>query len=196
MKYTPSGQAVTDFSVACNRKWTQNGSTEMKETIWYNCTAWGTMAENVNKFFVKGQLILIEGRLKPDASGSPRIWTGADGTPHASYEITIDHWEFIGSKNDSAHQNATPDTAAIDNSTDPFAAPDEDVTDPAAASAAAAAPFTAHNAKINAPAPVQTPVPAQKGFTVPATAATQTPVQPVQPTINRPAAPKAPKAFS
>ncbi len=39
MRYTPSGTAVTDFSVATNRKWTNKDGTPGEETVWFRCSA-------------------------------------------------------------------------------------------------------------------------------------------------------------
>ena len=41
MRYTPSGQAVTNFSVATNRKYTNSDGQSVEETIWFRISAWG-----------------------------------------------------------------------------------------------------------------------------------------------------------
>lgn len=88
MRYTPSGQAVTSFSVAVSRTYEQNSET-MKETTWYRITTWGKLAEQVNPILRKGMQVLVIGRLVPDKdTGGPRIWTKQDGTAGASFEIT------------------------------------------------------------------------------------------------------------
>ena len=89
MRYTPSGQAVTSFSVASNRKYTTSNGEQVTETIWFRVSAWGKQAEVCNQFLKKGSRVLIEGRLTPDkATGSPRIWQKQDGSSGASYEVT------------------------------------------------------------------------------------------------------------
>lgn len=47
MRYTPAGQAVTSFSVACSRTYSKNGET-CRETTWFRCEAWGKLAEVAN----------------------------------------------------------------------------------------------------------------------------------------------------
>lgn len=99
MRYTPSGTAVTDFSVATNRKWTNKDGTPGEETVWFRCSAWGKTAETVNQYLTKGRQVYVEGRLNPDsASGGPRVFTRGDGTPGAQYEVTIERIQFLGGR--------------------------------------------------------------------------------------------------
>ena len=99
MRYTPSGQAVTSFSVATNRQYTNNNGETIKETIWFRVSAWGKQAEICNQYLKKGSKVLVEGRLTPDKeTGGPRIWNGQDGTARASYEITAQTVRFLTSR--------------------------------------------------------------------------------------------------
>src|SRR4030043_2343388 len=66
MRYTPSGQAVTNFSVATNRQYTGSDGTQVKETIWFRESAGGRTAETCNQYLKKGSKVLVEGRLTPD----------------------------------------------------------------------------------------------------------------------------------
>jgi len=96
MRYTPSGQAVTSFSVATNRQYTNNSGETVKETVWFRVSAWGKQAEICNQYLKKGSKVLVEGRLNPDMStGGPRIWTGQDGQPRASFEVTPQTVRFL-----------------------------------------------------------------------------------------------------
>jgi len=54
MRYTPSGQAVTSFSVASNRRYTSSNGEQVNETIWFRVSAWGKQAEICNQFLKKG----------------------------------------------------------------------------------------------------------------------------------------------
>ncbi len=98
MRYTPSGQPVTSFSVASNRSYTDNSGQKVDETIWFRVTAWGKQAEICNQYLRKGSKVLVEGRLTPDKNGGPRIWTKQDGTPGASFEVTASTVRFLSSK--------------------------------------------------------------------------------------------------
>mgnify|MGYP000903228323 CR=1 FL=1 len=99
MRYTPGGQAVTNFSVATNRQYQGTDGNMVKETIWFRISVWGKQAESCNTYLHKGSKVLIEGRLQPDpATGGPRIWNRQDGTPNASYEVTASTVRFLSSR--------------------------------------------------------------------------------------------------
>ena len=73
MRYTPSGKAVTSFSVASNRSYTDTNGQKTDETIWFRVSVWGKAAETTNQYLRKGSKVLVEGRLIPDLStGGPR----------------------------------------------------------------------------------------------------------------------------
>ena len=102
MRYTPSGQAVTSFSVATNRQYTNNNGETVKETIWFRISVWGKMAETCNQYLKKGSKVLVEGRLTADAAtGGPRIWNGQDGQPRASFEVSASTVRFLSSRSES-----------------------------------------------------------------------------------------------
>jgi single-strand DNA-binding protein len=99
MRYTPSGQAVTNFSIATNRQYTGSNGESIKETIWFRVSAWGKQAEVCNQYLKKGSKVLVEGRLMPDpATGGPRIWNKQDGTPSASFEVTASTIRFLSAR--------------------------------------------------------------------------------------------------
>jgi single-strand DNA-binding protein len=109
MRYTPTGQAVTSFSVATSRKYTSNEQ-QVTETIWMRVSVWGKAAEACNNYLDKGALVLVEGRLTPDkASGGPKIFQKQDGTSSASYEMTALEVKFLSGKGEGAvHQAEAP----------------------------------------------------------------------------------------
>jgi single-strand DNA-binding protein len=108
MRYTPSGQAVTSFSVATSRQYTTGNGEQVKETIWFRISAWGKQAEVCNQYLKKGSKVLVEGRLTPDKStGGPRIWTKQDGTSGASFEVTASTVRFLSSRSEAAEGHVT-----------------------------------------------------------------------------------------
>ncbi|MEA3349730.1 MAG: single-stranded DNA-binding protein [Chloroflexota bacterium] len=117
MRYTPSGQAVTNFSVASNRRYSTSDGQKVDETTWFRISAWRRLAEVCNQYLKKGRLVLIEGRLNPDKqTGGPRIWTGNDGQPRASFEITARTVKFLSSQagGDDYQSNQPPQQEAED----------------------------------------------------------------------------------
>ncbi len=99
MRYTPSGQAVTNLNVATNRQYTSNSGERVKETTWFRVSVWGKQAESCNQYLSKGSKVLVEGRMNQDpATGGPRVWTGNDGSPRASFEMTAQTVRFLSSR--------------------------------------------------------------------------------------------------
>lgn len=109
MRYTPSGQALTSFSVATNRQYTTSGGETVKETVWFRVTTWGKLAEVCNQYVKKSMTVLVEGGLTPDkATGGPRVYEKKDGTWAASFEVNAQTVRFLSHKenNEQAHQPA------------------------------------------------------------------------------------------
>jgi single-strand DNA-binding protein len=106
MRYTPSGQPVTNFSVATSRKWAGSDGQQHDETVWWRVTVWGKQAETCNQYLSKGRLVLIEGRVGGDRlpqGGNaeqivPHIWQGQDGQPRAQFQITAQTVRFLGGR--------------------------------------------------------------------------------------------------
>ncbi len=112
MRYTADGSPVTNFSMATDRKWTGRDGEKREETTWWRISVWGKQAETVNEYLSKGRAVLVEGRIAADPqTGGPRIWTGQDGQPRASFEVRALSVRFIGGRGDTA---ATPGAPAGD----------------------------------------------------------------------------------
>lgn len=102
MRYMPDGTAVTNFSLATNRRW-NNPSTGQpgEETTWFRVSVWGRQAETANQYLSKGRRVLVEGRLQPDPqTGGPRIFTRQDGTPGSSFELRAFTLQFLGGRDE------------------------------------------------------------------------------------------------
>jgi len=94
LRRTQSGLAVTSFSVAVDRDFkSQSGE---RETDFIDVVAWRQTAEFVSKFFAKGRMAVVEGRLQM------RDWTDRDGNKRRSAEIVADNVYFGDSKRDGA----------------------------------------------------------------------------------------------
>lgn len=91
LRYTQTNNtAVTNFTVAVNRDFTKQG--EERQADFINCVAYGKTAEFVNKYFKKGQEILVIGRLQN------RNWDDQNGQKHYVTEVIVENVEFCGSK--------------------------------------------------------------------------------------------------
>lgn len=129
MRYMPDGTAVTNFSMATSRRWTDGGTGEPREeTTWFRVSVWRKQAETVNQYLSKGSKVLVEGRLRPDTSGGPRTFTRHDGTVGASFEITADTVRFLSTREEDgsyaaggdAGEQAAPAAAAAEEDDIPF----------------------------------------------------------------------------
>ena len=109
LKSTSSGISVTQFTLAVNRQYTnQDGS---RSTDFISCVAWRKTAETINKFFKKGSLIGIDGRLQS------RSYDDKNGYKVYVTEVVVDNFSFLTSKNDKQQGAQTAQ--------DPFAGGDE-----------------------------------------------------------------------
>jgi single-strand DNA-binding protein len=73
MRYTPSGQPVTSFSVGATRTWEDSQGERRLDTEWFNVVAWGGLAELCKRHLNKGQEVYVEGRLQT------RCWQDQQG---------------------------------------------------------------------------------------------------------------------
>ncbi len=88
MRYTPNGAALTEFSVATNRRYTSGGE-RREETEWFNVTAFGRLGEIVSQYVTKGSKVYVEGRFRS------RSWEGQDGMTRHRNEITANEVVFL-----------------------------------------------------------------------------------------------------
>jgi single-strand DNA-binding protein len=94
LRRTQSGTAVTSFSLAVDRDFkSQSGE---KETDFIDVVAWRSTAEFVAKYFTKGRMAVVEGRLQI------REWKDKDGNNRRSAEVVADNIYFGDSKRDGA----------------------------------------------------------------------------------------------
>ena len=97
LRRTGSGTAVTAFSMACDRDFkSQSGD---KETDFIEVVAWKNTAEFVSKYFSKGRMAVVEGRLQI------RDWTDKDGGKRRSAEVVADNVYFADSKRSESNDN-------------------------------------------------------------------------------------------
>jgi single-strand DNA-binding protein len=107
---------VTTFTVATSNRISKERTPECPDgwkesfngkswelTTWWRVTAWRQLAETCNTFLAKGRTVYVEGEVKGSAvngSQNPRVWTGSDGVPRASFEMTARTVKFLGGRGD------------------------------------------------------------------------------------------------
>lgn len=94
LRRTQSGTAVTSFSLAVERDF--KGQDGEKVTDFFDVTAWRNTAEFVNRYFTKGRMMVVDGRLQS------RKWEDRDGNRRTSIEIVADSCYFGDSKKESS----------------------------------------------------------------------------------------------
>ncbi len=102
MRYTPKGQGVTSFSIASSRKYTTSAGEQREETEWFNCSAFGRLAETCNQYLTKGKQVYVEGRL------SSRTYQTQSGETRHSNDINVNEIQFLGQRGDSNGQEPAP----------------------------------------------------------------------------------------
>tara|TARA_R110000851_G_scaffold213973_1_gene366591 strand:- start:24 stop:449 length:426 start_codon:yes stop_codon:yes gene_type:complete len=95
LKFLPSGSAIANFSIAINQDYKKQDGTKVEKTSWFDITAFGKTAENVNQFFHKGSMIGISGELEQ------QTWTAQDGTNKSKVIIKLQSFTFIDKKQDN-----------------------------------------------------------------------------------------------
>jgi single-strand DNA-binding protein len=94
-KYTQSGIAVCDFSVAVTRRFGgRDGAEKQEKTTWYRVTAWRNLAEVANSYVRKGTQIMVVGQVEVSA------YLDKNNQPAASLELTADNFQLLGSRVD------------------------------------------------------------------------------------------------
>lgn len=89
LRYLPSGQAVTTFTLAVNRSFTANTGERKAETSFIRIVVWARRAEVCNEFLRKGSPVFVEGRLQS------RSWEAQDGTKRSSIEVVANDVQFL-----------------------------------------------------------------------------------------------------
>ena len=98
MRYTPSGQAVTNFSLASSRNYLGKDGQRVQETTWFRITVWGKQAESCNNYLQKGRKVLVEGRLNPMKTAVLVSGPARMVPPAASFEVTANTVRFLDSR--------------------------------------------------------------------------------------------------
>ena len=111
MKALPSGDNVTNFSVATNRVYNDRDGKRQEEVEYHNIVVFGKQADNVAKYLTKGSGAYIEGRLQT------RSWD-KDGVKMYRTEVVADRVQF-GSKGEVFNKESEPKTPTVDTATPP-----------------------------------------------------------------------------
>lgn len=103
---TPSGQTVTNFSVATNRMWTDGQGQKQKKAEFHNIVAWGKLGEICAQYLQKGKLVFIEGRVET------RSWDAPDGTKKYKTEVIAETMQ-MGPRTSGGESTGRPSNSPV-----------------------------------------------------------------------------------
>lgn len=89
LRYTASGQAVAQFSLATNNRYTNAAGEKKDDVCWHRVVVWGKLADVAAKYLVKGSRLYTEGRLQY------RKWQDKDGLDRVTAEVIADELIFL-----------------------------------------------------------------------------------------------------
>jgi single-strand DNA-binding protein len=100
LKYTPSGSAVANFSIATSDNWVDKSGQKQEKTEWHRIVVWGKLAELCNQYLSKGRQVFVEGKLQT------RSWDDNNGNKRYTTEINANTVQFIGGREQGADNSA------------------------------------------------------------------------------------------
>ena len=95
-RFTPSGTAVTNLSVATNESWKDQNGESQDRTEWHRIVMYGKMAETASEYMKKGQMVYIEGRLQTNE------WEDQNQIKRKSTQVRCDNFTMLGRRNDNS----------------------------------------------------------------------------------------------
>ncbi len=113
LKYTPSGSAVCQFSLATSENWMKDGQKQEK-TEWHRVVVWGKLAELCNQYLQKGRQVYLEGKLQT------RSWDDKNGQKRYTTEINAGTIQFIGEKGAGTGATRDEQPGRSNNNNDPM----------------------------------------------------------------------------
>lgn len=90
IKFLNNGNAVCNFSLACNEQWKDKDGEKQQRVEWVRVVAWGKLAENAAQYLGKGRQCYVEGKLQT------RKWADQDGVERWTTEVVARDIVFIG----------------------------------------------------------------------------------------------------
>jgi len=116
---TPSGATVCSFTVAVNRRKTQNN--QQPEADYFRVSAWNKLGENCSKYLAKGRKVSVVGAV------SVNTYQGQDGKTYANLNVMANDVEFLSSRNEAPSESTPEEAPVIDEQTGMMAVDADDL---------------------------------------------------------------------
>jgi len=107
-RYTSSGQAVCNFSLATDETYKDRAGERQKRTEWHRIVVWAKQAEIAQQYLHKGSLIYLEGRIQT------RQWDDREGQKRTTVEIVANNFRMLGGRGDAAAAAAGAGTGSAE----------------------------------------------------------------------------------
>ncbi|MEZ4562828.1 MAG: single-stranded DNA-binding protein [Thermomicrobiales bacterium] len=99
-RYTPNGRMNVQFTMAVGRRFTDSSGQQQDRTTWFRVTAWGGLAETIDKlaqsgYVAKGRQVFVQGRIEM------REYQDQQGQTRASLDVTANEFQLVGNRGES-----------------------------------------------------------------------------------------------
>ncbi len=125
VRYTPSGTAVANFSLATNEAWTSKSGERQERTEWHRIVVWGKQAQFAGEWVKKGRQLYVEGSL------TTRQWEDRNGQKHTTTEVKALRLMLLGRGEGGGKaaqgEPPAPDAGAPEDSAEAGFPPDDDI---------------------------------------------------------------------
>lgn len=118
IRYTPSGTAVANFSLATHEQWTGKDGEKSEKTEWHKIVAWGRLGEICGEYLKKGSQVFIEGRIQT------RAWDDRDGNKRYTTEIIAQAMQMLGSAMKEGQARSVEERFPVE---EPISIPEDDI---------------------------------------------------------------------
>ncbi|MFC1891537.1 single-stranded DNA-binding protein [Thermodesulfobacteriota bacterium] len=121
IRYTPSGTAVANFTLATTEQWKGKDGEKNEKTEWHRIVAWARLGEICGEYLHKGSSVYIEGRLQT------RAWDDRDGNKRYTTEIVAQNMQMLGSPGSQRKDGQAATQEERYPTEEPVSIPDDDI---------------------------------------------------------------------
>ena len=121
VRYTPSGTAVANFTLATTEVWTNKDGEKQSHTEWHRIVAWRRLGEICGEYLSKGKQVYIEGRIRTNE------WEDQEGNKRRTTEIEAQNMQMLGSRAPSEPRDVGDESSGPESATASGGPPEDDI---------------------------------------------------------------------
>ena len=118
VRYTPSGTAVANFSIATSEQWNNKDGEKQERTEWHKIVAWKRLGEICGEYLHKGSQVYIEGKIQT------KSWEDRDGNKRYTTEVIAQNMQMLGSADKGGRAQTTDERFPVE---EPVTVPEDDI---------------------------------------------------------------------